>query len=516
MDRLSIDLYGPGMGPLNRAGLGGLAATLRWIDDNVPAADRPPGSWSVDDRRVELAWGGPAAAGTFFERLYALAFQIRDGLIHLPGAYGEPGPPPWIRAELQQGMALTILQFGPNRKAAGITTRTYEVDEVPMTIEHQVLTGYTHQAAWRYLVTPKGLLRETVVVCGTIAPGFVQRHVAFAETTIALPPGPAMALHFALVGTLALAVDRRTGVLLVPDVEDLGLFAARRGLMNPTQARECRVAGAADAALQALARLRQGQAAEALGIGRGPAVLFATQAWNEKQKARAAVLDVDPGRCDLDRFEVALAGLPPRVVVPRATGKSSRVPQPFWADSVVRPLVAENLARGDRWFRDFRRLVVGPDGACDEDKVRQLGYERRGLRSMIDDHAWEDRGEEALVRAVHDAMRGRFGEIAAETGGNPQAFANRVDRQRQRWRLELAGAKTADDVRDALAAMWSRSAHNPTLRGRWRELLPLLCEEGRWRLNRDLALLALASYEGRGPQEDPAASDAMGEEAVED
>lgn len=66
----------------------------------------------------------------------------------------------------------------------------------------------------------------------------------------------------------------------------------------------------------------------------------------------------------------------------------------------------------------------------------------------------------------------------------------------QRWRLAFAGAKTADDVRDALADLWSRSAPNAVLRRdeSWRDLLPILCDERRWRLNRDLALLALASY----------------------
>ena len=34
----------------------------------------------------------------------------------------------------------------------------------------------------------------------------------------------------------------------------------------------------------------------------------------------------------------------------------------------------------------------------------------------------------------------------------------------------------------------------PTLMESWQTLLPVLCDERRWQLNRDLALLALASY----------------------
>jgi CRISPR-associated protein Cas8a1/Csx13 len=116
------------------------------------------------------------------------------------------------------------------------------------------------------------------------------------------------------------------------------------------------------------------------------------------------------------------------------------------------------------------------------------------------DEPWQDRGEEQLVRAVHDAMGWRFHAIKQEIGYEPKsgagkdAYWNRRDRQMQRWRLAFAGAKTPDDVRNALTEMWSRSAPNAVLKRSWATVLPLLCDERRWKLNRDLALLALASY----------------------
>src|SRR4051794_23780399 len=81
METLTIDLFSPGMSPLHRAGLGGLAATLRWIDDHVQSDRRPPGEWEVGDRRVLLRWDGAEGARPFLQRLYELAFQIDgDGL----------------------------------------------------------------------------------------------------------------------------------------------------------------------------------------------------------------------------------------------------------------------------------------------------------------------------------------------------------------------------------------------------------------------------------------------------
>ena len=89
MDNLTIDLFGRGMGPLHRAGLGGLACTLARLD-------WPDSEWSIDDegRRLTLRWpGGAEGAKPFFQKLYAMAFDLDDGMIHLPGAYGEAASP---------------------------------------------------------------------------------------------------------------------------------------------------------------------------------------------------------------------------------------------------------------------------------------------------------------------------------------------------------------------------------------------------------------------------------------
>jgi CRISPR-associated protein Cas8a1/Csx13 len=240
-------------------------------------------------------------------------------------------------------------------------------------------------------------------------------------------------------------------------------------------------------------------------------VLFATKSWNEKQKARATVLDVEPSPTDLERFEVAMQSLAPRVALARPK-KPGQPPVPFWVDSVVRPLVAENLAAGRPWFQDFRRLIVSPDGSDDEQKVRPLGYERKGLTAMID-MPWSDKGEEALVESLHQAMNMQFARIGADAKGDHTTYRNRCERQMQRWRLSFAGAKTPDEVRHALTELWSRVGNVPLLRDTWRDILPLLCEDRRWQLNRDLALLALASYPKaeNGPDTADLADDPIGQ-----
>ena len=118
--------------------------------------------------------------------------------------------------------------------------------------------------------------------------------------------------------------------------------------------------------------------------------------------------------------------------------------------------------------------------------------------------SWDHPEEETIVRAVHEAMRRRYGRIAAENTTNPTAMKRRMAREYERLRLALVGAKTPDSLRHALADLWSRAGSNSVLREDWPRILPLFNSD-RWQLTRDLALVALASYQGKEQENvDPA------------
>jgi CRISPR-associated protein Cas8a1/Csx13 len=493
---LSIDLFEPGMGPLHRAGLGGLAATIRWINRSVPPDRRPNGRMDFNARTVTLAWNDRASARDFFRCLYGLAFQVRDGLIHLPAVYSVD-PTPEVKAELQKGVLLTILQYikdnvrinpSPKRR-----TRSFAIDDATVTIDHLNLDRLTLVDAWEQLFDDRGGLKDQVEIVGRVAPGFVERHALFRPTRIQQPAGPAVALHYALLGTLSLVIDGKTGLLLVPDVEDLVKFAERRQWLTPSSLRECRVGSPADGALQAQVRLRKALFEEAGDLPRCLAVRFDSKTWGGGQKTRADVITVEPDPKLLRRFDLLMAELPPRVLAVSSNRQGPAAP--YWPRSVLRPFVAENLARGRRWFEGFRDLLVGPGGSKEGERFRQLGYERKGLKSMIDE-PWDDKREELLITAVHQAMRQHFGRMWEEANQDRATFGNRFDRQVQEWRIAFAHAKTPDDFRDALADLISRAGRVPVLMESWREIRPLFSDPERWRLNRDLALLALASYQG--------------------
>lgn len=537
---LTMSLFAPGMTVLHRAGLGGLACTLKYIeralamgalwDDDVPGGpwkDGPP--WKIDAQTVTLDFGKPEAAGEFLKRLFKIGFGLKDGLIYLPGQYSQE-PSLAVRSELQAGLTLTFLQHGRVRDLAKDPT-TFQFDPIGdgkslVTIEYKRCGYYKHQDGYEALIDSRGCLRrESVEVIGPLNPGAMVRHTAFSSATkIEETAERVLPLYFAIVGCLALPVNRAVAVLVAPDIGDVRAFAEERPSITPTSVVECRIGEKSDAVLQAKCRLRARGLYENIGIPAFYAMTFKPTSWASQQKSRTWALYVTSEHCihryepehvnidekRLRQFEIALAELPARVVNRTKTstqgkGKKRKAierTESFWADSVVRPLVAENLALGKAWFTEFCTLMtVSATGGTAA--LRKLSYERKGLRNMTERIPWDAQRYEVLVKAVHLAIRYRLGKIRKDTDGErplSQATINRWDRFRERLRLSLVGAKTADQCRTAICTLFGTANDtraNPELRSGWQVLLPLLADPREWQQARDLALLALASYAGQ-------------------
>ena len=523
-------LFAPGMSALHRAGLGGLACTLKAIERQhengqlakakLPAPyvdDQPP--WEIDEQSITLRFGKPEKAATYLQRLYEFAFAIRkDGLIDLPGQHNGDAIVP-VLADLQSGMTLTFLQHGKVRKLAkdaSAVSYDPEGSGVPgVVVEYRQCTEFKHQDGWKEFVDTNGHLSNGAIrVDGPISPGTVVRHVAFTgDTAAANPPERMLPLYFALVGCLALPVNRGVAVLLVPEVENLLDFVVERPLMTPTIAREAQVTNAADAALQAQVRVRAKVAMSGLSIPACYAMTFTPTPWAKQQKSRVATIHVSAGDEErLDRFERAIACLPPRIItrvrVVKETGGRGKHKtvverqESFRADSVIRPLIAENLAFGRKWYAGFSALMTKTNPATDKPFRKHLPFERKGLHDMISDSTmWDQEGESLVVQAVHEAIRQSLGRIRHDTDGQAakrlsQATKNRWERFREKLRLDLAGAKTSSQLRFAMVDLFSRGGSNSVLREAWDKVLPVLRSD--WQLARDLGLLALASYAGRG------------------
>ncbi len=521
-DFLKMDLNAPGMSPLHRAGLGGLACTLEALharqrqdplpEERLPAPfvdGTPP--WDISATSITLRFGKPEGAARYLENLFAHAFSIRsDGLIYLPGQFAQE-PPAAVLADLQQGLLGTFLQHGGVRQMhKDPTTVSYdpEGEGIPgVIVQYRACTGFKHQKGWADLVDKKGcIIQGYAKVDGPISPGSVVRHQAYgSQTMIEEPMERIIPLFFAMVGCLALPVNRGVTVLLVPEVTDLKEFIYDRQAMAPGTAKECQISSAADAALQAQIHIRA-RKTTGNSIPGCYAMTFTSKPWASQQKSRVATLQLPPGEEQrLNKFEIALAHLPIRIALKKireSTGKgkqkttTERV-ESFRADSIVRPLVAENLALGRPWYAGFVNLMIKNNPATDRPLRDQLSYERGGLHAMItEEKMWDDEGARIVVQAVHRAIQQTLGRIREETDGKSgplsQATKNRWERFRERLRLDLVGAKSQAQARFALTDLFSRSGTNAVLQESWQQILPIILKD--WQLVRDLGLLALASY----------------------
>jgi CRISPR-associated protein Cas8a1/Csx13 len=524
------------MSMLHRAGLGGLACTLRAMERQhaagLLAADKLPGPkvgdkfpWAIDEQTVTLHFGKPEKAGEYLQKLFAFAFGIRkDGLISLPGQY-DTEPPAAVLADLQAGFTLTFLQHGRVRALAKeVTTVSYDTEgdgNPGVVVEYKKCSGFKHREGWEELVDKRGcLVTGPVKVDGPLSPGTVVRHVAFtADTGAEDLPARVLPVYFALVGCLSLPVNRGVAALLVPDVTDLTEFVYDRPAMTPTTATDCQIANAADAAFRSQVRVRRSprrnaevkararQSVSGTAIPACYAMTFTPTPWASQQKSRVATIHVPPGSdALLDRYERAASHLPPRIVtrtIKESTGRgrqrtTTERRESFRSDSIVRPLVAENLALGRKWYAGFVNLMTKTNPATDAPYRDRLPFERGGLHAMIaDDTMWDEAGERIVVQAVHEAIRGRYAQIADENQTNPVAMRNRFGGEYDKWRLAFAGSKTPDQFRKALCDLFSRAGRNAVLQKQWAEVLPMLRTKN-WQHARDLALLALCSYQGRG------------------
>lgn len=510
--QLMMNLFAPGMSPLHRAGLGGLACTLAKMEESV--SKKKPKFWEMDDQSITLTFDPPEKAAEYLQRLFEFAFQITDGLIYLPGQF-QAKPQVATLADLQQGLVLTLLQ---HNKAAKLSkdklSATYNTDidgELGLITEFRECLNFKHQSLWRNLIESNNTLTcKEIQVSGIISPGAIVRHDPNKSTTAVTEPSfRFVPLLFSMVGCLALPFNRGVAALLIPEVTNLQDFIIDRPDMSPQSDKEMLVASAADGALQMQVRLISSGTNARLSAPGCHAMTFMSTPWASQQKSRVSTLHVRAtDQRSLEPFQCALGHLAPRIVprkVKETTGKgknkvTTEKTESFRADSIVRPLIAANIAAGKKWYAGFSDLMTKTNPVSGKPYRHQLSFERKGLHAMTKEKKmWDEQEsseEQIFVRAFHRAMNQRYGRISKENEGNQHAMERRWKRFRERLRIDLSGAKTEERVRFVLTDLFSRAGNNPELRTGWNSVLNLIQQN--WRLSRDLALLAYASYSGKG------------------
>lgn len=488
---LVMKLSGPGMTALHRAGLAGLWMTLDALGkDGAGLAD---GSWTLSDHEVALRFGRP---GPFFDALIRESFRTtRDGLIWLPGL-GDPEDHPQASAQLNECLLGTFLQHGRTRGSDPANnptgSRAVTVDDVQYPIRYHKVRWYAHQKVKiRRTGQPQRLL-------GWVHPGGAVRHEAFnKETGLQEPLELFLPLLYSVVGVLYFVVRKRgAGVrhaVVIPDVANLREYAVfRRNYMEGGE-KELTVSGSGEAALRVLSALKAMNMMDAVGSTACKVVTFGKVQWDQQQKKRTGTFDVPKESSDrLETYQKCTQCLPPRLVKPEGG-------TPFWDYPQTPELVAENLLRGDLWWRGFSEFVSDKEVRDHVLGTSRYKGEREGLSKLISDPGLEG-PQRAFVVACQEAWRRRLGELGARAGREGADPGRLFQREFERVRVSFSRCKSEATMREAVTDFWARAGPLPSLQSDWREVLALLNRD--WRLARDLALLALASYAPKRKEEE--------------
>lgn len=173
---------------------------------------------------------------------------------------------------------------------------------------------------------------------------------------------------------------------------------------------------------------------------------------------------------------------------------SKTITEQLGVDSVIRPFIADNLARGRLWFEGFARWLQIMRQQDSKKSRKQhwekIQREREGIRMMVNDkEGWKQQGMPAgarsLVLAVRDALQSLYKTIETD----------RKEREYDKWRIAFSGAKTAERFRYTLTNMFSRARFVPALHNHWWDIVELMACN--WELARDLALVGLACEAGK-------------------
>jgi CRISPR-associated protein Cas8a1/Csx13 len=155
-------------------------------------------------------------------------------------------------------------------------------------------------------------------------------------------------------------------------------------------------------------------------------------------------------------------------------------------------IIADNLAARVLWWSNFWEIFYQQDAS--KELAKELTYNRRGLKAMIEQEE-EMETYKAFIRAFHEALRKIYAKIYSRT---KEGEVPRIEREYERIRGEISRCYDDQSFRDFMSDFLARAGLNSALYTQWKEILPLIMESVSWQKGRNLALLALASYEPVG------------------
>jgi len=484
------------MTTLHRAGLAGLCMTLHALD---PGDFAEKGSWEFASDAITFHW--KKTAQDLFQPLIEVSFGIDpQGLITFK-AHEKHGMADLKKFFLNSAIKETFLQHprvGKTEKNVKIVALPFEDTEV--TYSYKKLISYPHREPKSWF-DARGRYRDDLSVKGWGYPGGTQRHVSFSATTLSNDFGQFLSLIYAPIACLYFIIYHRTpdgkrdarrrSAVVVPHVTDIQRYARNYDRYLAAPVEQLYADSLGESGLKGLLLLNlatPGSMVYEVDIDSCTVFTMGTLPWSKQQKTRTGVFEISTiGGAGLRLFSIAMRTLRNRWFVNEKKKMLQVVTSP------CRGLIADNIVAGSNWYQDFYTLM----------RTKQMAslisrYERKELYEMVKQAEWPHEADKLIVQAVHMALRARYGALAARARARGERIP--FDREYERIRTSLMRAKNRQTLRAELADLFVRGGLNKILKEHWETLLPLFTGED-WQRARDLALLALASYSGKGAEE---------------
>jgi CRISPR-associated protein Cas8a1/Csx13 len=513
-----------GMGILERVGLAALYMTLRTAEEQ--SVDLKPLYWREDDLTadsVTVRWTGKDLGA--FEKLFAWAWQIRDGVLYFPGIHRELEQKEFAyrRVFTHNGVLRTFLQHNrvqPRAKAKDATTLVEQIEEGKQ-IQVRFLAIDPERHGIKPIKDLKLLFHDgrfsaaPISLSGWVLPGIAPR---FATELAWI--GPASRAILLMLAPIACCYQRLGGkgnnwIFVAPEVKNLEEFNNLRPyiFLSPDVVN---AASLGDAGLRfAVAYAARTASREVRASSR--VVAMGGVHYYRSQSVRKAVLDVKPTPSAVNRYQHLIRAFPNSYVSieVRPSDHSNVEGDGFFSVPSGRGRIADNLVARRAWYNDLciplqwdfdrleRQRKAAPGTSIERIWFQNLSYQRRKLMELIQEtEMWDDDFERRFVEAFWSTLASLYAQEAkaVERGGS-RRFEERLDDLNEDIRRSLMRAKTRVLLRGFLAELFAKSGRQPAVVQNGAGIWNLMDHPYDWKKARDLALLALATYQSKDKRE---------------
>jgi CRISPR-associated protein Cas8a1/Csx13 len=470
LTELTLSIFDPNTLLPHRAGIAGLALALSAINP----ADAPL-HWEVIEDAVKLSWEESDLAAV--QWLLNQTYRSDRGYLEVPALkLDEQG-----RYIFTEGVMSTFLQHSKQRNREKQTVPLsflVEDDKPEIRIDYRPVIDCYYTRDFKEVFNSKGTFKSAIPLKGHHLPGLVECFVngAYVES-----PTGFLALLFLPLACGYYQLPGYRSAVVIPEVRNLKEWVNLRRRMPGRTYRSFRSSSAGESALHFLLQEKLVEDAQQFRIDCCEVYRLGNQPWDGNQSyLKQAVHRVRVSEQVLSWYEVASRLMPPRVKL-KQDGNGT-----WLAESKVLAWLSDNLIANNVWysgFFEFRKAnTIYPE-------------DRRGLIVMTE-HLTLD--EQVLFDAVQGAFkkyRGQQIDQAKRQNRQPdwEQITNKVIYRLQRPSTQQ---EFATALVDFLSQFRSKAALSSGPQIFW-----WLHQESNWRKARDLALLAVATYQGQSQEE---------------